>query len=262
MQINECHPAYLPLHYVLLFPHGELGWHPEMKLWDVRRFQEQDDRLTQLNYYGYRLFKRDSEYSTILKGGKLFQEFIVDSWASTEQNRLTYYRLNQGRLRAELYKDLNDGMSNGLQPDDIGRRMTLPSSFTGSARHMFEIYQDSMAITRYNQHPDVFLTMTANPKWPEITKELLPNQNAFLHPDLVARVFELKRKALMKEIENNHVLGKKVAHVFTIEFQKRGLPHMHALIFLDGPSKIKTTAQVDNIVCAEFLSLEEDPTLF
>ncbi|KAG5549495.1 hypothetical protein RHGRI_014732 [Rhododendron griersonianum] len=25
MRVNECHPAYLPLHYVLLFPRGELG---------------------------------------------------------------------------------------------------------------------------------------------------------------------------------------------------------------------------------------------
>jgi len=24
-QISECHPTYLPLHYVLLFPYGELG---------------------------------------------------------------------------------------------------------------------------------------------------------------------------------------------------------------------------------------------
>ena len=35
MRINECHPAYLPLHYALLFPYGELGWEPEMKQWDV-----------------------------------------------------------------------------------------------------------------------------------------------------------------------------------------------------------------------------------
>ena len=31
MQINKCHPAYLPLHYVLLFPHCELGWDLEIK---------------------------------------------------------------------------------------------------------------------------------------------------------------------------------------------------------------------------------------
>ncbi|CAG8760334.1 1985_t:CDS:2, partial [Ambispora leptoticha] len=28
--IHECHPAYLPLHYILLFPHSELGWYPEL----------------------------------------------------------------------------------------------------------------------------------------------------------------------------------------------------------------------------------------
>ena len=35
IQINECHPAYLPLHYVLLLPYGELGWEPEItnKYW-------------------------------------------------------------------------------------------------------------------------------------------------------------------------------------------------------------------------------------
>lgn len=31
MQINECHPTYLSLHYVCLFPYGELGWEPELK---------------------------------------------------------------------------------------------------------------------------------------------------------------------------------------------------------------------------------------
>ena len=26
--ISQCHPMYTPLHYVLLFPRGETGWHP------------------------------------------------------------------------------------------------------------------------------------------------------------------------------------------------------------------------------------------
>ncbi|XP_028116875.1 uncharacterized protein LOC114314599 [Camellia sinensis] len=62
-----------------------------------------------------------------------------------------------------------------------------------------------MAITRYNQRPDIFLTMTANPNWPEITSALLPHQKAIDRPDLIARVFELKRKCLMKKIETNKV---------------------------------------------------------
>ncbi|KAF7127851.1 hypothetical protein RHSIM_Rhsim11G0017500 [Rhododendron simsii] len=262
IQINECHPAYLPLHYVLLFPRGELGWEPDLKQWDVDRDQPSSERMTQMQYYSYRLFECLDEYSTILRGRKLFQEFLVDIWASTEQNRLTFHKFNQGKLHAELYQDLRDIGLGDLGPNQIGQRVVLPSSFIGSPQHMFEIFQDSMAITQYNQHPDIFLTMTANPRWPKITVALLPRQTAVDCPDLVARVFELKRRALMREIETNKVFGKKVAHVFTIEFQKRGLPHMHALLFLKGLDKIRTCAQVDNLVCAGFPYPKDDPELF
>ncbi|XP_028053095.1 uncharacterized protein LOC114257523 [Camellia sinensis] len=215
-----------------------------------------------MGFYSYRLFERPTEYLTILRAGKLFQEFLVNAWAATEQNRLTYYKLNQGKIRAELYQDLTDIDPNDLQPNQIGQRFVLPSSFAGGPRHMFEIFQDSMAITRYNQHPYIFLTMTANPNWPEITSALLPHQKPIDRPDLIARVFELKRKCLMKEIETNRVFGNKVAPVFTIEFQKRGLPHMHALLFLKGPDKIRTCAQVDKLVCAEFPDPKDEPMLF
>ena len=205
---------------------------------------------------------RPTEYSSILRAGKLFQEFLVDAWATTEQNCLTYFRLNQQKLRVELYQGLTDIAADGLCPDQVGKRMILPSSFIGSPRHMFEIFQDSMAITCYNQHPDIFLTMTANPNWPKITFALLPHQKPIDRPDLVARVFELKRDCWMREIDRKKVFGTKVAHVFTIKFQKRGLPQMHALIFLQGPDKIRTYSQVDKVVCAEFPDPNEDPILF
>ncbi|XP_058216856.1 uncharacterized protein LOC131327736 [Rhododendron vialii] len=223
MKINECHPAYLLLHYVLLFPQGELGWDPDFKQWDVSNDKASTDRLTQLQFYSHRLFERHIKYSTILRGGKLFQEFLVDAWASTEQNRLTFYKVNQGKLCVELYEDLKDIGPNELGPNQIGKRVVLPSSFTSGPRHMFEIFQDSMAIMQYNHHPDIFLTMTVNPSWPEIIAALLSHQKAIDRPDLIARVFELKRKALMKETETDKVFSKKVAHVFTIEYQKRGL---------------------------------------
>ena len=156
MRINECHPAYLPLHYVLLLPYGELGWEPEIRQWDVKHNRHTTMRLTQMQFYSYRLFERPTEYSSILRAGKLFQEFLVDAWAATEQNRLTYFRLNQRKLRVELYQGLTDVVADGLGPDQVGKRMILPSSFIGSPRHMFEIFQDSMAITRYNQTPKYF----------------------------------------------------------------------------------------------------------
>ncbi|KAI8549387.1 hypothetical protein RHMOL_Rhmol06G0020800 [Rhododendron molle] len=147
MQINECHPAYLPLHYVLLFPHGELGWEPEMKQWDVKNNRPAAKRLTQMDFYSYRLFERTTEYSTILRGGKLFQEFLVDAWAATEQNRLTYYKLNQARLRSSLYQDLTDIGPDVLNPDQIGQRYIGPPEATW---HIFghHMHEEVPTVTR------------------------------------------------------------------------------------------------------------------
>jgi len=57
---------------------------------------------------------------------------------------------------------------------------------------MQQLYQDSIAIVRHYGKPTLFITFTANPKWVEIERELLPHQSAADHPNLVARVFHLK----------------------------------------------------------------------
>ena len=44
---------------------------------------------------------------------------------------------------------------------------------------MMQLYQDSMAIVQYFGRPSLFLTFTANPRWEEIERELLPGQQAF-----------------------------------------------------------------------------------
>ena len=88
-----------------------------------------------------------------------------------------------------------------------------------------------MAICRHFHKPDLFLTMTANPKWPEIIHSLFPGQTATDHPDIVSWVFEQKKKALLKLIDNGF-FGTTIAHIHTIEFQKRDLSHIHLLIFL------------------------------
>ena len=43
--ISEMHPMYLPLHYVLLFPTGQLGWHKKMLRADAPDVPEAGDQL-------------------------------------------------------------------------------------------------------------------------------------------------------------------------------------------------------------------------
>jgi Helitron helicase-like domain at N-terminus len=40
---------------------------------------------------------------------------------------------------------------------------------------------------------DLFITMTANPKWPEVLDALLPGQTPSDRPNLVSRVFHQKK---------------------------------------------------------------------
>ena len=127
---------------------------------------------------------------------------------------------------------------------------------------MQQRFQDSMAIARFFGHVDIFLTMTTNPLWPEITRELFPHQSAYDRPELVARVFQMKRKAIIDFIYKHGIFGSTVAYVYTIEFQKRGLPHIHALIFLKEPFKLNTTDAIDSCIWARWPDPNSQPLLF
>jgi len=101
----------------------------------------------------------------------------VDAYAIIEQNHLKYLRLNQKKLRADLYQGLQDAIAAGDNSvAAIGQRIILPSSFTVGPRHMVQNYQDAMVICRWAGCPDAFITFTCNPQWLEIKRALLLGQ--------------------------------------------------------------------------------------
>ena len=93
--------------------------------------------------------------------------------------------------------------------------------------------------------------MTANSNWPEIKDALLYNQTAAERPDLITRVFYAKLHSLIQDIKDG-VLGDIAGYLYTIEFQKRGLPHAHIIVFLKPHAKLRTPEQVDSLMSSEF----------
>lgn len=81
-------------------------------------------------------------------------------------------------------------------------------------------------------------------------------------PDLVARVFRLKLKALLDRIYNHEIFGVVIGHIHVIEFQKRGLPHAHILLILDRESQLRSPDQYDTVVCAELPDKIANPELY
>ena len=72
-----------------------------------------------------------------------------------------------------------------------------------------------MAICRKARKPDFFITFTCNPNWEEITNDLREGETVQDGPDLVGRVFKLKKDQLMKDIK----FGEVSAYLWVIEFQ-------------------------------------------
>ena len=88
-----------------------------------------------------------------------------------------------------------------------------------------------MAIVRFLGPPTFFITVTANPNWPEILRELRPGEKASDRPDIVGRIFNLKCNAIIAELKAG-LFGTFAGDVWTVEYQNRGLPHCHILLFL------------------------------
>ena len=80
----------------------------------------------------------------------------------------------------------------------------------------------------------------------------------------------MKLKEFMKYITkpvSNHpsgkpFFGKVAARVSVVEFQKRGLPHAHILLILDGPDKPRSPDDYDQFVRAELPDVEKEPELY
>jgi len=116
-----------------------------------------------------------------------------------------------------------------------------------------------MEMVRSLGKPSYFLTFTCNPYWEEFKQLLKPGENVNDRPDIVNNVFHKKLMDLKRDIMENHILGRVTGMVYSIEFQKRGLPHCHMLLIMDR--RVCTTSQVDAAVCAE-LPADQNSQLF
>ncbi|GBN86329.1 hypothetical protein AVEN_123582-1 [Araneus ventricosus] len=246
--------------YPLLFPRGECSCNTGMEHVEERRTAKRT-RVTQLQYYAYRLSQRNG-FSNFHSSGKFFQQYIVDAYVKTEDSRLHFLPQNQKDLRIELYRGILDALECRARNENIltGKLIILTSSFQGSPRHMQQNYQDAME--RKFGKPDLFLMFTCNPSWSEILNCMEGVQRPEDRPDIIVRVFNMKLKELLEDICKHGIFGTVLAYIYVIEFQKRGLPHPHILLTLDSESKIRTKDDIGKFVIAKLPDPCTDPRLF
>jgi len=225
-------------YHPLLFPQGTAGWHPNIE--DVN-----GRRATMPQFYRYQeqIRKAVDEVVPILsnpihRGAHLSQQYPVDMAAKIDDSNLIWYHQNQETIRRAHQQGLEDAIANG----ENNAGTILPSSKSGGPRDLHQRYLDSMALVTQNGKPSCSITMKCHPRWFEIEREHFPNQTANDKPDIVSGVFNCKFRTFLDDLKQRGVLGRHVAHTYTIKFQKRGLPHAHLLLWVaenDAPSPIE-----------------------
>ncbi|CAN1242015.1 ATP-dependent DNA helicase PIF1 [Linum perenne] len=234
-RITSLNPLFDSLHFPLLFPHGNDGFHQRIRYNPLYVDPNQKRKyVTQKEYYCFRLQYRRDEGNTLIRGGKALQHFCIDAFTTIEQNRLTYLRFNQKKLRSDIYKGLHDALNRGdLDSRNLGRIIN-PSTFTGSVRYMQQLYLDAMAVCHFHGNPDLFITFTCNAQWPELIQAFRDDVGPHSEdkPMLVARVFKMRLGLLKEDLNKGRYFGRCIASMHTVEFQKRGL---HAIISAELP---------------------------
>jgi len=210
--INILSHHYEPLHYVLFFPHAEIGWGAS-SIAEV-------PHMTQHQWYRGRLLADNNDrFSTF---GHLCCEYLVDMYSRTEEQKLAYIA-RERRFREHELHAANESLEDEFEPT-----IKLPASFVGSHAWTSEQASDAMALGRKYGKPTFFMTMTFNPDWPEVQSRLLPGQTAFDVPIVVARTFKSRLEKVLHLLRTR--FGQKKYLIKVIEFQKRGFPHAHILL--------------------------------
>ncbi|XP_071723351.1 uncharacterized protein [Rutidosis leptorrhynchoides] len=231
--VSEIHPLLMALQYPLLFPHGEDGYHPDIPLVMLDPTKSYARKTVSMKeFYAYGFMHRYDSNPALLCGGRLLQQYGVDAYSCIERERLLWIRLYQEKLRMDILSGIEDSYSRGD---------TMGSQFVGNM-----------------DFPHLFLTFTCNSKWSEITEAFKDtvDTNAEDKPDIVSRIFWMKLRALRDDIKKKKNLWKSYMHV--IEFQKRGLPHAHMVIWLGKEFQSNMPHIVDCIVTAEIPDPKKD----
>lgn len=259
-QIDQRNPNCDPLCYPIIYVFGEAGY--DERIQHNQAVLTRYSRVTMKEFYKFRFHFRDLTIELMFSMGKLFQEYIVHCWVKIEKNNLNYLRRNQANLRIHEYAGIMDHLNNPNADGVIGRAFILPSTFEGSDRAMRKHFYDGMELVGRFGKAHLFITFTANPKWPEIQNELQPGQSYLSRPDVCSRVYNLKFNEFWKDLVKDFKLGVVDAWLKTKEYQQRGLPHHHGLLWMAEQDQPTIPEIIDELISAEIPDPEEDPELY
>jgi hypothetical protein len=134
---------------------------------------------------------------------------------------------------------------------EVGRLVVLPRNFNGGERDVQARFLDAMTLVQQFGKPNYFVTMTCNPYWEEVGRELFLGQTPQDRPELVARVYRSKLHNLHDCLIKKKPFGEVLAYAHVTEFQKHVLPRNHFLLVMANKDKLRSPDEFDKYISAE-----------
>jgi len=141
---------------------------------------------------------------------RVAQYWLMDFYSRVLDQRMSIIGKIKNRILMGQDRQQSDALNKHEEQDRIAagyidgpkKESYLPSSVHGSPRHMAALAKNSLVLVSEDGCPHAFLTLTCNPKWPEIVSQLLDGQTAFDRPDVTAAAFKSRLDQFKKNVRN------------------------------------------------------------
>jgi Helitron helicase-like domain at N-terminus len=189
----------------------------------------------------------------------LFQAYILTTWNEIEVNRINSYR-TQRKKRIGVPGDAPDAQDH--------QSCNLPASFPGGPAYYAEHVGAALfAASKLGFTNVLFTTMTQDPKCSaaaDVASESerpLPSEADNGHMDVLVRGFLCARENLHTSLKSGNCLPLHLRchtkwYLESVEFQGRGLPHVHRLDCFSGADW--SVSDIDGMLWGHWPSQEEE----
>ena len=234
MTDKQCEELAFPT----LFPMGRFGF-----------TAKRDIKITPVKYFNARLLHYSGRFATNPEY-LFFAQFIIEQKKISDSINIALKKVSGQHLTASTIRSDKQNFQNLICKDQAYLFMRqIPGSPPYWQKFMYEV----VAMVKQLGIPTWFLTLScADLRWPELFQIIARNQGINmtdeqiealsynercsllnLNPVVVAKHFQYRVETFFKEVlmSNATPIGKIIYYALRIEFQMRGSPHLHALVW-------------------------------
>ena len=270
MKDKRCEELAFPV----LFPKGRYGYTTERKI-----------QLTPTKYFNARLLHHSGRFASNPEY-LFFAQFIIEQKKVSDSINIALKKVHGQPVTASHIRSSGQTLRNLICQDQAYLFLRqIPGTPSYWQRFMYEV----VAMVKQLGIPTWFMTLScADLRWPELFQIISRMQGKDitdeevdalsyddkckmlnLNPVIVAKHFQYKVETFFTEVllSKSQPIGKIVYYALRIEFQMRGSPHLHALIWTEDCPKLTSETKeayiefIDKHVQAYLPNKDDNPEL-